>query len=1217
MTRRLHFLLTAAILLGFLLTPPTLIRAQEEPAAASPAQPDGDDKTIREQSIYIPYEELRNVFEQHGRGVFLPYEQFQKLWEAARDDTRPAAEQKPPVGALISEIVNEATVEKDVVKVKALVKIEVLAEGWNEIPLRLGSAAILSATLEGRPARITGGGNRGYKLLLEKKGKQPEQFELSLEYAKAIVKNPGRNSVEFQSPLAPVSRWEVRIPQSGVKVEVKPMIATTAVPPPGDGAPQPDETVVRAFVGAAPSVQIEWTPKAEGAMGLDAMASVETEQQVHIDEGVIRTQTRLVYTISRAELSQLVIEVPADQKVVGLTDANVRQWTLKADGDKQQIVADLFEPAKRSQVVLLELKKFAASRPEDAAGEDPAVTPSNDVPVEVPIVRAVGVGRQQGTVVVRLETGLRAEVVRAVGMLQRDAAELPKSLAGKSWDFSYRYATVPYGLALRIEKVQPRILADSLIEAYLQPDRISMNMLTVFTVQRAGIFRLEFDLPAGYRIRNVRGRDVKAAGAKAVLVDNRVTEGDDNTRLIVNLQRKAFGRVALAIELEKDLDRPELLSPTGTQVDVPLPLPRVAPGTVEQDSGRLVVFAPESLSVSAETSSALREISLSEAVRGIGSYGRPATSDARPVLQQAFSEEPVELVLAARHRKPHVNIRQMLVARVDNGTVKYEATFVYEILYSGVKSLQIDVPVSPDATDAAAGWRNVTDKIHHTVLDPASQRPSLPAALPPDAQPPDEGYERWSFTGETELFGTGRIQLAWDAEIGQLDSGKPVKLDVPRLVPVGVDLARGQIVLTKSETIDLAEADNATGLQRIDPRDLFRDHPKDLFADVRPADAARAFEFHGDWSLAVIATQYELEEVKRTSIDRAVARMVVTRADRISVQALYRMRSVRQRIQVQLPTEAQFDTVPARIDGQPVTLQSEKSTKKETKLYFVPLVGLQQGEPFLLELRYTVSGDGTRLALPVFPEEPAVQKVYLCAYLPEEWALLGTGSFPAGDAGGPWAAEFRWRRPTGSLNWIPVPRPVKGGQLMDAKYLLNWVGLDADEAAEFQTDGRLHVFSTPLPAASPDGDLTIRAMDRTWLNVLVFAATLIGGLLLLPAGISQRAMAVGVSIVTLVLCGVFLPTFALQILDGELALALFIVFVVWTVWYVARTLPARLRVAGPLVPPVPPPLPSFTEPSRHGPDLNTEEEPPAEEPPAEEKAKPTDSASDEGGPSND
>ena len=40
-------------------------------AAAVPSTP------LREQSIYIPYNKLREVFEQQGRGVFLPYDKFQ------------------------------------------------------------------------------------------------------------------------------------------------------------------------------------------------------------------------------------------------------------------------------------------------------------------------------------------------------------------------------------------------------------------------------------------------------------------------------------------------------------------------------------------------------------------------------------------------------------------------------------------------------------------------------------------------------------------------------------------------------------------------------------------------------------------------------------------------------------------------------------------------------------------------------------------------------------------------------------------------------------------------------------------------------------------------------------------------------------------------------------------------------------------------------------
>lgn len=45
---------------------------------------DGTPESINEQTIYVPYEKLREVFERDGRGVFLPYDKFQKLWSQAR-----------------------------------------------------------------------------------------------------------------------------------------------------------------------------------------------------------------------------------------------------------------------------------------------------------------------------------------------------------------------------------------------------------------------------------------------------------------------------------------------------------------------------------------------------------------------------------------------------------------------------------------------------------------------------------------------------------------------------------------------------------------------------------------------------------------------------------------------------------------------------------------------------------------------------------------------------------------------------------------------------------------------------------------------------------------------------------------------------------------------------------------------------------------------------
>ncbi len=1119
-------------------TSPPSSPAAAAPASAPsvpPAKPDAaeeKDRSLREQSIYIPYEKLRKTFEKEGRGVFLPYEKFRELWQAAQDKRELAAEPKPPVGALITEIDNEAVVGKDVVRVKAVMKIEVLAEGWSEVPLRLPDAAITESTLAGQPARIVAaGGDAGYKLLIEKKGKKPEQIELVLQYAKAIVRAPGQNSVAIQAPQAPVNRWRVRIPEAGVKVNLQPVIAAPEVAPPppekkpdAAAAPKPEETVVTAFMGAAPTVRIEWTPKAEGATGLEALVSVQSEQQVTIGEGVARTRVQMVYTISRSELRQLSIEVPADQKVVNVFDANVRQWTVEQAGKEQagkiqRITAQLFDAAKQTQNVTVELEKYSD---EKQSGK-----------FLVPVVKAAGagMGRQQGVVVARVAEGLRAEMSRSSGLLQVDAAELPPSLAKAQWPFAYRYAAVPFELELSVEKVQPRVLAESLVEAELRPERLSVDLLAVYTVERAGVFRLELDVPAGFDVRQVRGR--AAAGAAEVLVDSHHLEGKDKTRLVVNLARKAFGRVALAVQLQRDLKEPDLLTPTGKAAQVAIAIPKVATESVERATGRLVVYAPESLRVNPAKLEGLRSISVKEAMEGMQSSRQGMVSDARPVLAFAYAQEPTTCLLAAERRKPQVTIRQLLVARVEEGVVQYKATFFYNILYSGVKSLRIDVPEK-----LAAQVRNQTPAIREKAIDPP------PAGV-------SKGYVAWSFTGQTELLGDGKIELAWQTNIPKLDVGGSVPLEVPRLKPMEVDRAWGQIVLVKAETIDVQDDPNKQeGLRPIDPQ-------HDLMPGADAANAARAFEFHDDWSLLVKATRYQLEEVKHTSIERALLRMVVTRANKVSVQALYRMRSAQQRLAVRLPEGAKIDVQP-RIAGKPITL--EVGQERE---FFIPLVGRSPDESFLLEMRYTAPVDklrSIRAEYPSFGEEAAVQKVYLAVYLPQEYAVLGTD--------GPWTEEFIWDLDDWG-RWHPRPK-------MSEQELLSWVsggGGSASPSDVFPTDGRMYLYSALRPLEPEEGALQIRTLKANWLHGLMFAAVVLGGVLLWPARTTARSVAVGALVIVLVLCGVFVPTFSRQVLNGVLGAAILVVVVLWLVDYLRHRPPRRGVSAGPPSAAAPPPAP--------------------------------------------
>jgi hypothetical protein len=1127
MHHRFGFLVAAISLLGtaWNLAPRPARAADAAPTATATAadKTAADDKPLREQSIYIPYDKLRQVFEQSGRGVFLPYDKFQELWLAARRATLRPAAARPPVGAVITAIDSEATAAKSVVRVRARLTIEVLGEGWQSIPLRLTDSAITAATLGREPARIIGDTEKGYALLVENKEKKPQTLELTLEYAKAVSRSPGLCSVEFAAPQAPLNRWLVRIPEAGVKVNIQPLMAATEAPDEKTQSGKPkdrpaEETQLLAFVGAAPTVHVDWTPKAEGATGMAALANVEAQQQVSVAEGVCRTHAKLTYSISRAQLGQLLVEVPDDQKVVNVADANVRQWSVEPSGKLQKITVQLFEPAKDVQTLAIDLEKFTSGKAADA--------------LEVPVVRALGALRQQGVVAVELGEGLRAETLRSAGLLQLDQADLPAGMDRGRWTFCYRYAALPYELALSIEKVEPRIVVDSLLEAYLEPERLSLDWTLLYHIERAGVFQLELEVPPGYDVRRVDGCELP--GATAVSVDAHHLEGEKKNRLIVSLAHKAMDNVALAVELQKELQEPSLLAPLEQSAQIVLPVPRVAAGAARHTSGRVLVLAPESLRVNPGKLEGLRPIGFNEAVETIRARRQNRLPQLQPVLAFAHTQDSAVLALVAERRKPQTTLAQLLVARIEDGVVKYQDTLFYNVQYSGVKSLRVDVP-----KDVAPRLHVATRGIRDKLIVPA----------PKDVSP---GCVAWSLSGESELMGSGRIELAWedDQGIGKLEIGKSVELAIPRLLPKDVDRAWGQIVLSKAETIDLDQAGELTGLRPIDPQ-------HDLMPGAATVAAAAAFEFHGDWALRVLATRYKLEEVKHASIERAVVRMVVTPADQVSVQALYRLRSGQQRLELALPDDVQFDTDPLRIDGRVVGIETGQAGR-----LFVPLVNSHPDEPLLLELRYTLKGDGRRLDLPQFPADPAVQKVYLCVYLPMDRVLLGKS--------GPWTDELD--RGLAADSGFPG-QDGPGGEEAILKWVLGDRAIPGGSPAErFHTDGRLYVFSTLQPEAPPKGSLRLCFINAGWFNGLLLGGV---GLLLLPAPGRTRVLAVGVAVIALAVCALFWPLAAHELMSWRLWDVALIVAVVWAVWWCGwavpryrKTLAARRPAAAPVASPL-------------------------------------------------
>jgi hypothetical protein len=273
--------------------------------------------------------------------------------------------------------------------------------------------------------------------------------------------------------------------------------------------------------------------------------------------------------------------------------------------------------------------------------------------------------------------------------------------------------------------------------------------------------------------------------------------------------------------------------------------------------------------------------------------------------------------------------------------------------------------------------------------------------------------------------------------------------------------------------------------------------------------------------------------------------MVVTRGEQISVQALFRLRSARQRIAIEIPgidpsnddqMKQSLDSQSLRINNQVVGLESDGK-----KQFFIPLTGHSPDEEILVELRYSVPGDQSRLDLPVFPEDPAVQQVYLAAYLPEEQKLLAVG--------GPWTDES-------STTWIDRPFRDEGP---DDETILNQLrsGIDGCNSAgdNFPVDGERYLFSALRPAPAPEGSLKLNSLHRNAVHVGVFLLVAVIGLVLTPRPAGMRLWWLGGLIVAIVLVAVFSPTLAQAVLAAPLYWAIGLVLLVWTIRCLAWCIP--------------------------------------------------------------
>lgn len=1062
-------------------------------SADDPVLPPADN-TFREQTVYIPFDDLRETFERQGRGVFIPYERFQELWEAARKAQFPVVQPpEAPVKAIVNRAEHQAKIHDQTIQVHSELQIEFLSTGWIRVPLRLKDASIVSAQLDGQPARLVSD-DQGWGLLVERSATDPARRILVLEYARRIAVAPGKNSAEFQPPISSINRWSVEIDQPQIDLQLQPMVAATEIPTDPSVTPTDHpHTRLLAYVGATPTVTITWTPKQEGAHGLDAFVRVRHEQISRISRNGMTTRLRLDYDVQRSEFDRLTFTIPEDFKVVTVQDANVRQWTVAPTGNRQLIDVQLFQPARTRQTLEVELEYFRNTA---------EVAQS----YKIPDVIANDVNQQSGIVLVELSDDLRVIHQERQAMSQLDRDEVPEPLRQGQWDFAYRFAAIPYQLTLSVEAIQPHISVDTNIRAILTEDTLKLDAWTHFDIQRAGLFELQLQVPDEWNVQTVEG--VQSGDHLPVAVDGfQLLPASKGWQILrINLATQARNKVAVRVRLQRLWGSDILRTSTGKVAMATISIPHVASSWAARSHGIVAIFASEGLRVRVVSANGARNVPLPT--------GFPAAEPTDANIHQnvatlEFGHSNPSVEISAERRQPEISAIQQIVGRLETGKVLWESRHKIDVRYSSVNHLRIDVP-----TELADRINNASPELRESLMTPP----------PGDLQ---EGYVAWQLAADSALLGKTELILRWEVPHDPLTVGQPRSFPVPRLLLRGTDRLRGQLLLAKEEALHLQTPEETIGLIPVDPQhDALPEMPT-------IGDASLAYDFYGDWNLDVAVTRYEIHKVETTTLERGLIRAVATRSGRHSIQALYRVRSNQQRIALAWPEEisiddVEFDRDPVRVNGIPVPLEHAGDNRS----FFVPLVGNTTGHPFILELRYTTPSRSGRIISPQFPQDPSVHLVQMVPYLPQEWVYLGSR--------GDWSEELVWRTPL--LRRLPFPETDADtllGRLADG------TGADLAKLKDFSVDGQPLLFSTLRPSSDQHSQLAITAVPRRWFDGLVFAALLVPGVLLSRIRWSTRLSLALAMLIGIFLIGSLFPPLGQALLNYTTFAAIALVIFAW------------------------------------------------------------------------
>lgn len=1103
--------------------------APEDP----PAQKDADTNDEKgepgrpstERSIYVPYEDLEAVFEQDGRGVFLPYREFLDLWNQLHLEKKKATE-KPPADGVLAAANYTASVEGDdnqVLAIDATLQVESFKDdGWAVVPLIQAGLNIAEAETGDATLHL---GAKGYELILPKKG----SYEIKLKLYAKILRNSGRHEVVLNLPKAGVSKFEAELPEQGWEFDLRPGAAYSSEDLP-DGS-----TKLAFFFGETERFDLSWQKQGEETQ-LTPLLFVESDLTANVIPGALQTSATLNYRILRAGVDEFVVSIPTGQEVLGVSGDNIKEWDIADENGTQQLTVRLHAAAKAGYSLGINLEEALDTLPTE---------------FDVPQIVAADVVRQRGSVTLRHHGELELETVTSEGLTQQSLNVTPNAAPAGTANSTFgrfRYLTTPFAMTLAVKKAEPVVEVESWTRFSVEPDAARFITRFDYQVKRVGIFDTRIAIPADFE-------GVEATGG--IVEDfSEATDDDGNRTLTVKFANRAQGNFSFTVTGR--------LVRANAEDDATVPV--FSPLDVERHEGKVGLEIHTSLDPNTKDAGDLRQQDVS-LLNGAGAQQLRQQVEAQPAQQAAmpaptpggipgsgplqigfrYRGEAAPAVIGFTLKEPQVNAEVFTLVEVREQLIRYRWTIAYNVLYAGVDTFIFSLPASiEDDLRVDGAIIKEIDKDYTREGDDT------------DATPLPEGHKLWAVVLRDKRMGSYELNLSFDRPLSEAEitggaptpdgeeeapKGQHFQIGLPEIAMVDVFREAGQIAVIKDDNLEILDA-AATALEPIDP--------KELRGGLAREGVFLAYKYRRHpLSLDLEVSRNEFLPVPQAVVTYAALTSVVSSDEAVTTEVIYWVKNnAKQFFGVSLPEGGKMVS-DIYVDGTPQ--QPMRRADEDVVLIRLPVGGDQTSQVFSVRFVFEIPSEnpgdqlgwfGSVMVRPAVLTDAEVLQSHVNLFLPNDYVYRSFKSamrLPVERRG--------WTNFRNAFDWIlpslgPQVNPGLEEQWTDPPSLPP----SAQTGFDIQIPREGQMFELHRLDAPAEIKIGFRSKAFAWFWEALFClASFVGGVWMIWRPVRWRfAYFAGVGLLPLVIAGAVSP--AAASFWQAIALGAFLAAILWLVF---------------------------------------------------------------------